>query len=40
MNETDDDQTNELLVAVYDQYPAFEMLERARLAYQRLLAAT
>lgn len=40
MSETDDDQTNALVVAVYDRYSAKEVLERERHAYQQLLAAT
>src|SRR5437868_2837701 len=40
LSETDDDQTNALVVAVYDRYSAYEVLEREREAYQRLLAMT
>jgi Protein of unknown function (DUF1706) len=39
MNETDDDQTNAVVVAAYDQYTAREVLERERQAYQGLLSA-
>jgi Protein of unknown function (DUF1706) len=39
MSDTDDDQTNALVVAVYDRYTAPEVLERERQAYQQLLAA-
>ena len=39
MNETDDDQTNAVVVAVYDQYTAREVLEREQQAYHRLLSA-
>ena len=40
MNEADDDQTNAVVVAVYDQYTAQEVLEREQQAYQKLLSAT
>ena len=40
MNETDDDQTNAVVVAFYDQYTAREVLEREQHAYQKLLSAT
>jgi hypothetical protein len=40
MNETDDDQTNAVVVAFYDQYTAHEVLEREQQAYQQLLSAT
>ena len=39
MNETDDDQTNAVVVAFYDQYTAQEVLEREQQAYQKLLSA-
>jgi len=39
MNKTNDDQTNAVVVAVYDQYSAREVLEREQHAYQQLLAA-
>lgn len=39
MNETDDDQTNAVVVAFYDQYTVHEVLERERYAYQGLLSA-
>ena len=39
LQDTDDDQTNALVVAVYDQYAAQEVLERERQAYEQLLAA-
>ncbi len=39
MDETNDNQTNAVVVAVYDQYTAPEVLERERNAYQRLLSA-
>ena len=39
MNQTDDDQTNAVVVAVYDQYTAHEVLDRERNAYQQLLSA-
>jgi hypothetical protein len=39
MDETDDDQTNAVVVAVYDRYTAPEVLDRERNAYQRLLSA-
>lgn len=38
MNETDDDQTNAVVVAAYDQYSAPEVLERERQVYQQLLS--
>ena len=40
MSETDDDQTNAVVVAVYDRYAAHEVLDRERHAYRQLLAAT
>src|SRR5437763_1803544 len=40
LSETDEDQTNALVVAVYDRDSAREVLERERRAYQQLLAAT
>jgi hypothetical protein len=40
LSDTDEDQTNALVVAVYDRYSASEVLEREREAYQRLVAAT
>jgi len=40
MSETDDDQTNALVVAVYERYTAQEVLAREREAYQQLLSAT
>jgi Protein of unknown function (DUF1706) len=40
LSDTDEDQTNALVVAAYDQSSAYEVLEREREAYQRLLAAT
>ena len=40
MNETDDDQTNAVVVAFYDQYTVQEVLEREQQAYQQLLSAT
>ncbi len=39
MSETDDDQTNALVVAVYDRYSAHTVLNREHQAYQQLLAA-
>ena len=39
MSDTDDDQTNELVVAVYDELGAAAVLERERQAYEQLLAA-
>ena len=39
MNATDDDQTNAVVVAFYDQYTAQEVLEREQQAYQKLLSA-
>ena len=39
MDETDDDQTNAVVVAVYDRYTAPEVLEREWNDYQRLLSA-
>jgi len=39
MSETDDDQTNALVVATYDRYSAREVLERERRAYEQLLSA-
>ena len=40
MDETDDNQTNAVVVAVYDQYTAQEVLEREQQAYQKFLSAT
>jgi len=39
MNQTDDDQTNAVVVAVYDRYTAREVLDRERNAYQQLPSA-
>jgi len=39
MNDTNDDQTNAVVVAFYDQYAAQEVLEQERQVYQRLLSA-
>ena len=39
MSETDDDQTNALVVYVYDRYSTQEVLERERRVFQDLLAA-
>jgi hypothetical protein len=39
MSETDDDQTNALVVQVYDRYSAQEVLEREHHIFQDLLAA-
>jgi len=38
LQDTDDDQTNALVVAVHDQYAAQDVLERERQAYEQLLA--
>ena len=40
MNETDDDQTNAVVVTFFDRLSATEVLERERRVYQQLLAAT
>jgi hypothetical protein len=40
MSDTNDDQTNAVVVAMYDRYSAPEVLQRERHVYQRLLAAT
>ncbi len=40
MSDTDDDQTNAVVVAVYDRHSAQEVLQRERQIYQQLLAAT
>jgi mycothiol maleylpyruvate isomerase-like protein len=39
MSETDDDQTNAVVVAAYDRLSALDVLARERQIYQRLLAA-
>jgi hypothetical protein len=39
MSETDDDQTNAVVVAAYDRLSASDVLERERQIYQQLLAA-
>jgi hypothetical protein len=38
MSETDDDQTNAVVVVFYDRYSAHEVLARERQLYQQLLA--
>jgi Protein of unknown function (DUF1706) len=40
MRETDDDQTNAVVVATYDRFSASEVLERERQVYRQLLVAT
>src|SRR5262245_14285391 len=40
MSDTDEDQTNAIVVATYDRYSAPEVLRRERDLYQRLLTAT
>lgn len=40
LDDTDADQTNALVVALYDRSPATVVLERERQIYQQLLAAT
>jgi uncharacterized damage-inducible protein DinB len=40
MNETDDDQTNAVVVTYFDRFSAREVLERERQVYQQLLTAT
>jgi len=40
LDDTDDDQTNAVVVAFYDRYTAQEVLEREQQTYQQLLSAT
>ena len=40
MSETNDDQTNAVVVVTYDRFSASQVLERERQVYQQLLAAT
>ena len=40
MNETDDDQTNAVVVTYFDRFSAREILARENRVYQQLLAAT